>query len=121
MITGYALAVSGGAAAVAVWAFVLVALNRPPEKPLLIGIGVIEALLAIQVLISIVMLIAGGEPGSLVTFLAYLFGSLLVLPLGTVWALAERTRSSTAVLGVALLTVPVLMLRMVEVWGGASA
>ncbi|GAA1242341.1 hypothetical protein GCM10009676_29620 [Prauserella halophila] len=121
MITGYAIAVSACAAGIAVWAFVLVVLHREPEKPLLVGVGVLEALLAVQVVISVVMLIGGGEPGSMLTFLAYLFGSLLVLPLGTVWALAERTRSSTAILGVLCLTVPVLLLRMVEVWGGASA
>jgi len=121
VITGYAIAVSACAAGVAIWAFVLVVLNRAPEKPLLMGIGGVEALLAIQVVVSVVMMVGGGRPGSMITFLAYLFGALLVLPLGTVWALAERTRSSTAVLGIACLTVPVLLLRMVEVWGGASA
>jgi hypothetical protein len=88
---------------------------------LLGGLAVIEALLVVQLVISVVLLISGERPGSLVTFLAYLIGSLLVLPIGTVWALAERTRSSTAVLGVACLTVPVLILRMSEVWAGAGA
>ncbi|MFC4002975.1 hypothetical protein ACFS2C_09765 [Prauserella oleivorans] len=121
MITGYALAVAFCAAAVAVWAFVQVALNRPPEKPLLLGLATVEVLLVVQVVIAVALLIGGERPGSMVTFVAYLAGSLLVLPLGTVWALAERTRSSTAVLGIACLTVPVLILRMTEVWGGANA
>ncbi|MEU3272516.1 hypothetical protein ABZ639_16865 [Saccharomonospora sp. NPDC006951] len=121
MITGYAVAVALCSLAVAVWAFVLVARNRPPKKPLLTGLAVIEVLLLAQVVISVVLLIGGDRPGSMVTFIAYLVGSLLVLPIATVWALAERTRSATAILGVACVTVPVLILRMSEVWGGASA
>lgn len=121
MITGYAVAVALCSLAVAAWSFVLVARNRAPQRQLLAGLAVIEALLVVQVVISVVLLISGERPGSLVTFLAYLIGSLLVLPIGTVWALAERTRSSTAVLGVACLTVPVLILRMSEVWAGAGA
>ncbi|EHK89191.1 hypothetical protein ACWGRK_04150 [Saccharomonospora azurea] len=121
MISGFAVAIAICALAVAVWSFVLVAVNRPPTRSLLFGLAGVEALLAVQVVISVVLLIAGERPGSMLTFLAYLVGALLVLPLGTVWALAERTRSSTAVLGVACITVPVLILRMYQVWEGASA
>ncbi|MEU6646441.1 hypothetical protein ABZ863_28395 [Saccharomonospora sp. NPDC046836] len=121
MITGYAVTMALCSLAVAGWAFVLVARNRAPGRPLLAGLAVIEALLVVQVVISVVLLIGGDRPGSMVTFLAYLIGALLVLPIGAVWALAERTRSSTAVLGIACVTVPVLILRMSEVWGGASA
>jgi hypothetical protein len=121
VITGYAVTVALCSLAVAGWSFVLVARDRAPQRPLLGGLAVIEALLVVQLVISVVLLISGERPGSLVTFLAYLIGCLLVLPIGTVWALAERSRSSTAVLGVACLTVPVLILRMSEVWAGAGA
>lgn len=118
MITGFAIAVALCSLAVAVWSFVLVIRDRPPARSLLAGLAAVEALLVVQVVISVVLLIAGQRPEHLVTFLAYLAGSLLVLPLGTVWALAERTRSSTAVLGIACVTVPVLVLRMYQVWEG---
>ncbi|RBM13078.1 hypothetical protein DI005_32160 [Prauserella sp. PE36] len=121
MITGYAIAVALCSLAVAAWAFVLAARNKAPARPLLTGLAVLEGLLLAQVAISVVLLIGGDRPGSMVTFIAYLVGSLLVLPVGAVWALAERTRSSTVILGVACVTVPVLILRMSEVWGGASA
>lgn len=120
VVTGYAMAVAVCSLAVAAWSFLLVARNRPPARPLLSGLAAVEVLLAVQVVIAIVLLISGERPGSMVTFLAYLVGSLLVLPIGTVWALAERTRSSTAVLGVACLTVPVLILRMYQVWEAAN-
>ncbi|PXY31366.1 hypothetical protein [Prauserella muralis] len=121
MITEYAVALALCSLAVATWSFVQAARNRPPARPLLIGLAAIEVLLLVQVVISVVLLVGGQRPGSMVTFLAYLVGSLLVLPIGTAWALAERSRSSTVVLGVACVTVPVLILRMSEVWGGAGA
>ncbi|WP_199429672.1 hypothetical protein [Qaidamihabitans albus] len=121
MITEFAIAVALCALAVAVWSFVLVARNRAPRRPLLIGLALVEALLIVQMVIAAVLLISGERPASMVTFLAYLVGSLLVLPLGTVWALAERSRSGTAVLGVACVTVPVLVLRLHEVWSGSGA
>lgn len=121
MITGYAVATALCSLAVAAWAVVLVIRDRAPGRPLLVGLAVIEAMLLAQVVISVVLLIGGERPGSTVTFLAYLVGSLLVLPIGAAWALAERSRSSTGVLAVACVTVPVLILRMSEVWGGAGA
>lgn len=121
MISGFTTAVACCALAVAVWSLVLVVRNRPPNRPLLVGLAAVEVLLLVQAAIAVVLLFSGERPGSLVTFLAYLVGILLVLPLGTVWALAERTRSSTAVLGIACVTVPVLLLRMYQVWEGAHA
>lgn len=121
MITAYAVVTALCSVAVALWALVLVVRNRAPGKPILAGIAVIELLLLAQVAISVVLMIGGERPGSMVTFLAYLVGSLLVLPIGTAWALAERSRSSTGVLAVACVTIPVLILRMSEVWSGAHA
>ncbi|WP_019814069.1 hypothetical protein [Saccharomonospora saliphila] len=121
MITWFAVALAVCALAVAAWSFALVVADRPPARPLLAGIAAVEALLVVQVVVAVVLLIAGQRPGSMLTFVAYLVGTLLVLPLGTVWALAERSRSATAVLGVACVTVPVLILRMHQVWEGASA
>ncbi|PRX44562.1 hypothetical protein B0I33_11171 [Prauserella shujinwangii] len=121
MISEFAVAVALSALAVAVWSFVLVARNRPPQRALLAGLAAVEVLLIAQAVLAAVLLIAGERPGSMPTFIGYLAGSLVVLPLGTVWALAERSRSATAVLGVACVTVSVLVLRLYEVWGGAGA
>jgi len=121
LVTGVAIAVALAALAVAGWAFAQVVRNKPPSGPLLTGLAVVEVLLVVQTVIAIVLLIGGDRPQSMATFIGYLIGVLVVLPVGTLWALAERSRSSTAVLGVACVTVPVLVLRMYEVWGGASA
>ncbi len=121
MITGFAVTVAICATLVAAWSFVQSARRKLPDTPLLVGLGVVELLLLAQLVLGVVLLIGGGRPGSLATYLAYLIGCLVVLPLGTFWALAERTRSSTAILGIACLAIPVMVLRLNEVWAGASA
>ena len=47
----------------------------------------------------------------------YLVGSLLVLPAAFVWSVGERSRSGTGVLLVAVVVVPVLFLRLHQLWG----
>ena len=121
MISGFAVAVGLAALLVAVWAFVLAARNRDPGKPLLIGLGVVELLVIAQLVVGVVLLIGGGRPGNMVTFLAYLISSLVIIPVAVLWSLAERSRSSTAVLGIAGVAIAVMVLRLHEIWGGASA
>jgi O-antigen ligase len=121
VIFGFAVAVAVCAALVALWSFVQSARDRLPDTPLLIAIAVLEALLVAQLVIGIVLLAGGERPGSLATYLAYLIGCLVVLPIGAAWALAERSRASTVVLGIACLAIPVMVLRLNEVWSGATA
>lgn len=121
MVTGFAIAIAACSLLVAVWSFGLAAVDREPPKSLLAGLAVVEVLLVAQLAIGVVFLIGGERPGSIATYLAYLIGCLIVLPVGAMWALAERSRSSTAVLGITCLAIPVMVLRLNEVWSGASA
>ena len=54
----------------------------------------------------------------MVTYVGYLIGALLILPLGWLWAASEKTRAGSAVLLVAVLLVPFLLLRMHDIWVG---
>jgi hypothetical protein len=121
VITGFAITIVACSVLAALWSFVLSARNREPSKALLGGLAAVELLLVVQLIIGVVLLIGGERPGSVATYLAYLIGCLLVLPVGTVWALAERSRSSTAVLGITCVAIPVMVLRLNEVWNGATA
>jgi heme A synthase len=120
VVGGFAVAIELCSLLVAVWSFVQAARNRPPERSLLIGLAFIEALLVAQLVLGIVLLVRGGLAGNVATYLAYLIGCLLVLPVGAVWALAERSRSSTVVLGITCLAIPVMLLRLNEVWSGRA-
>lgn len=109
------LLVAGGlglAAAALVWA----ALDRPVRLGHLVASAVVEAVLLVQVVLALVRVAGGTRPPSTATFVAYGLGSLVVLPLGVLWALEERTRWSSVVLAIAAVTVAVIVLRMGAIW-----
>ena len=97
---------------------VYVALDRSPDRVLVALLALLEVGLVVQAVIGIAQLIGGsGDPG--ITFVGYLLAVLVILPLGVLWSLGERSRGSTAVLIVALLTVAVLVLRLVQIHAAA--
>lgn len=106
--------------AVAVFCLVTLVLNRPMSGIHLAAVALLELGLLAFVVLAVVRLATGGHPaGGVTTFVLYLIGSPLVLPVGVVWGLVDRSRWSSAVVGVACLVVPVLIVRMNQVWSGA--
>jgi hypothetical protein len=93
-----------------------IAWNRRPTVWLLGGLALLELALFLQCVVGIAQLVGADREVSALTFVGYLVGILLILPLGAAWALAEPTRSGTAVLVVATLVVPVLVLRLDQIW-----
>ncbi|TWD80128.1 hypothetical protein FB561_1200 [Kribbella amoyensis] len=99
-----------------VYAIVLAARDRRIDWWLLGLLGVVEVLLLAQLVVGIVQLTGTDRDVSAVLFCAYLIGSLIILPIGAFWALAERSRWGAGVLAVACVVVPILELRMYEIW-----
>lgn len=93
-----------------------VLVNRGPTVWLLGGLAVLEIGLVVQLVVGIVQLVGGDHEVSALTFVGYLLGILVLLPLGAAWALAEPTRAGTAVLVVATLVIPVLIVRLDQIW-----
>jgi len=102
--------------AYAAWSLFAAALNQIPREPHVIGAGVIELLLVVQLVVAIVMMFVDGRPDEFAVFIAYLLVVLIVLPLGLFWALAEKSRWGTMVLVFAALVIPVLVLRLEQIW-----
>lgn len=97
---------------------VYVALDRSPDWVLVALLALLEAGLVVQAVVGIAQLIGGsGDPG--ITFVGYLLAVLVILPLGLLWSLGERSRGATAVLIVALLTVAFLVLRLEQIHAAA--
>jgi uncharacterized membrane protein len=104
------------AAAYGVAALVLTALGRAPREYLVIVSAVLTVLVIVQVMIAIVALLAGERPDEVGTFIGYLVVAVILLPLGTLWALAERSRWGIGVLAVACFALAVVVLRLVDIW-----
>jgi uncharacterized membrane protein YGL010W len=99
-----------------VFAIVLAARDQRINWTLLAILGVVEVGLLAQLVIGIVQFVGTSRDVSGPFFIGYLIGSLLILPLGALWALAEKSRWGAGALAVACLIVPVLELRLYEIW-----
>ncbi|MDN4598757.1 hypothetical protein [Leifsonia virtsii] len=91
--------------------------GRLPGDVSMGAVAVVELLLLVQLVIAIVAPLAGNPPsGSLAEFYIYLI-SAIVLPLaGGFWALVERNRWSTVILGGVCLAIAVMVYRMGQIW-----
>ncbi|MBC7517737.1 MAG: hypothetical protein H7248_02455 [Microbacteriaceae bacterium] len=77
----------------------------------------VEVLLIVQLVVSLVAPAVGNvATGSVLEFFVYLVSAVLVPPLAALWALVERTRWSTVILGIASLAVAVMLYRMNTIW-----
>jgi hypothetical protein len=111
------------ALALAAWALGLMLLNRPPSSAVTLGLlALLELALLVQTVIGIVKLAGTDRDVSGVAFIGYHIGVLLILPVATFWALAERrSRWGSGVLIIAGLVIPVMIVRMNQIWDAAGA
>lgn len=90
------------------------------KKPNDVAMGfaaLVELLLLVQLVLAIVAPLAGNPPtGSLPEFYIYLISALLLAPLAGFWALVDRTRFSTVILGVMCLAAAIMVYRMGQIW-----
>jgi hypothetical protein len=106
------VAVTGGVLAV-----VLGLMGRRPSDLTMAFAGVVALLLIVQLAVTIAGPLTGNRPtGSLFEFYIYLI-SAIFLPVGAgFWALIDRSRWSTVIVGVAQLAVAVMLYRMGQIW-----
>ncbi|MEY2847491.1 MAG: hypothetical protein RI885_156 [Actinomycetota bacterium] len=91
--------------------------KRAPDDFTLGATALVELLLLAQLVIAITAPAVGNTAtGSVLEFYVYLVSAILLPPLAAVWALVDRTRWSTVVLGVVCLAVAVMVYRMHEIW-----
>jgi hypothetical protein len=79
-------------------------------------LAVLELGLVVQLVLGLKRVFGDHQGVSVATYVAYLVGALVILPLAAGWAWAERTRSGTGVLLVGVVTIPVLFLRLHDIW-----
>ena len=81
----------------------------------------VELLLVLQLAVSLGVVIGGGRAQvSTWEYFGYLLVAIIVPVVGAIWALVERSRWSTLVLGASILTVSVMLVRMWSIWSGTN-
>jgi hypothetical protein len=91
--------------------------GRKPSDITLLATLLVELLLIAQVVIAIVAPLVGNPPtGHLGEFWVYLVTACLMPPAAIAWALVEKSRWSTVVLGVSGLAIAVMAYRMNQIW-----
>ncbi|THG35557.1 hypothetical protein E6C70_05815 [Glaciibacter flavus] len=91
--------------------------GRKPNDLTIGSLALVELLLIAQVVVGVVAPFVGNRPsGSLLEFWVYLVSAALLPIAAAGWALVERSRWSTVILGVAALAVAVMVARMWQIW-----
>jgi uncharacterized membrane protein len=119
VVTGpYAVAIMVVALVLAAWAFGLVLANRRPGVPLLVGGAVLEALLIGFLIGGIVQMAGSHREFARAEFVIYLLACVVIPPAAAAWGWGERGRAGTAVLALGFLIMPVMVIRVQQVWAG---
>ncbi|MGL4339021.1 MAG: hypothetical protein ACRCSP_01160 [Rhodoglobus sp.] len=91
--------------------------GRVPNDYSLGATLVVEVLLLVQIVIAAIAPATGNLPsGSGLEFWVYLVSAALIPPVAALWALVERNRWSTAILGLGCLAVAIMLYRMGNIW-----
>ncbi len=112
----YATVVIVASLLLALWCGVLLIANRPPNRPLWVGLGLLEALLIGFLGWGLASMLARTTDFARLEFALYLLGVAAIVPLAGWWIRAEKSRAAAAVLLVVLLVVPVMVVRVQQVW-----
>lgn len=117
----YATAIIVVSLALAAWSVVLLLVDRPPGRALWIALGFLEVL-ALGFLVGGVAQLAGTDRDvPALEFVLYLLGAAAIIPLAAWWVRDEKSRAAAGVLTVVLLVLPVMVVRVQQVWAGPGA
>ena len=117
MIDVYTIILVGVATLVGALCVVLGLVGRKPADLTILSVALVEVLLLVQVVIALIAPAVGNPPtGNLGEFWVYLVSACLMPPAAIIWALTDRTRWSTVVLGVGALAIAVMAYRMNQIW-----
>ena len=94
--------------------------RKPGQVEIMMSLAVIAGL-AVQLLVSTILATSGERAViSTLEYFGYLLVAIIVHVAAGFWALAEKTKWSTVILGAASLTVAVMLVRMLQIWSGVS-
>jgi hypothetical protein len=119
-VTGtYATAITVVALFLAAWTLISAAANRPRGVALLASGLVLETMLIGFAVGGLVQMVGSDRDLARAEFVMYLVGALAIPPAAFLWAWGEKSRAGTAVIALAFLITPVMILRVQQVWAGS--
>jgi hypothetical protein len=95
---------------------VLIVRDRRPGPVTYVLLAVLELGLVAELVLGLMRVFDDHEGVAVGAYVGYLVGALVILPLAAGWAWAERTRNGTGVLLVGVLVLPVLFVRLHDIW-----
>jgi len=95
--------------------------DRPPGRVTLAVATLAAVLTLVQSVLAGIDLAEGSRPQETATYIGYLVGIVVVLPLAVAWSVAERTRWSGVVVAVGGFTVAIMTARLVMLARGTGA
>lgn len=117
MIAGYTIALVGVSVLAGLLCVGLGLAGRKPADLSILSLVLVEVLVLAQIVIALIAPAVGNSPtGNPAEFWVYLITAALIPPLAVLWALTDRGRWSTVVLGVGALAVAVMAYRMHQIW-----
>ncbi|HEY9521600.1 MAG TPA: hypothetical protein VIR33_00045 [Thermopolyspora sp.] len=117
MIEWFAYLQVAVAALAGIFCLVMGLIGKAPNDYTLGSLLLVEVLLLVQLVVSAVAPFVGNQAsGSVLEFYTYLISALLLVPAAGFWALIERDRWSTIVLGVIGLSAAIMVYRMYQIW-----
>lgn len=113
-----AYVVALAAVAVAVFAGVLMVLDRLVNNALFYAASIVEIALIAMLIGGSIALATTTRDVDGVLFVSYLITLVVIVPAAIVWGVAEKTRWGTGVVVVAMLSVAALCFRVLGIWQG---
>ncbi|MFV2196262.1 hypothetical protein [Nocardiopsis sp. LOL_012] len=116
MVDWLTMTIQMASLAMAGWCLVSTFRDQPMLVPHLVGMGLLWLLVIGQGVVSTVALIGGEGPEETVMYVSYLATVVLLPPACAVWGFMERSKWGSAVIAFACLVLPVLMVRLEQLW-----
>ena len=108
------------AVAVAVFAAWHTVRRQPFSNPLFYAAAVLEIALLAMLVGGSIALAGTSRDVDGVLFVSYLVTLVVIPPAAVLWGIAEKSRWGTGVVVVAMLTVAVLCVRVLQIWKGIN-
>ena len=116
-----AYGIAAAATLVAAWAAWHMVRDQPVGNPLFYAVAVLEIALVALLVGGVIALSSTSRDVDGVLFVSYLVTVAVIPPAAVLWGIAEKSRWGTGVVVVALLTVAVLCIRLLNIWKGTYA